>query len=156
MFLFCRTGINSIAGWCWRHDMEKLPALPALCERSIRVAFPSHRGTVTCALMFSLMSSLITVEQTVELPMIWEATALMWCQCNGNAFACSQCCLPVEQNTTTSISFNDVYRKGFRKYRRRTWDGKGFGITVCGRMRVTLKPCPNTVMTIDEWNIYMN
>ena len=68
--------------WCWRHNMQTISALLALCERNppVPVNFP-HRMPVTIALKVSLIL-VKTNECSVNFLVIWDALSLIWCHCN--------------------------------------------------------------------------
>ena len=84
---------------CWRHDVERLSSLPTLCEGSPMI-FPHKRPamrpvhspthptppplrTSNAELDFLRWDSVQFVEQTLELPVIWDAKTLMWRLCNA-------------------------------------------------------------------------
>ena len=68
----------------WRHDMETFSASLALCEGKPPVAsiFPSQKGTVTQSFDIFSYTPQEMVEQTVQLPVIWNTEMLMWSHCN--------------------------------------------------------------------------
>ena len=81
--LFTVTHALFFISW-WRHDMEMLSTLLALCEGNPLVASGSpHKGSAMQKdLMFSLMLAWTSCH-TVNLRVIWDAMALMWHHCNN-------------------------------------------------------------------------
>ena len=65
----------------WRHGMETLSALLALCGGNPPVTggFPSQRGNNAERWCYLCCQPEQTVQQTVDSPAIWDASEFVWC-----------------------------------------------------------------------------
>ena len=72
----------------WSHDMETLAASSALCDGNLSITgvtgwLPLQRASIAETFPgFRYCSTEQVVEQTVDVPVIWESLTLMWRLCN--------------------------------------------------------------------------